>query len=228
VFVSPNSTGRPLPGRERLPREFVVRHQRARIIAALAEEVSEKGYGAVAIGDLVKRAGVARSTFYGNFASKEDCFLAAQRDAMSTVLERVVAAADESDGWPRQIEAGMGAFLRYVVEEPALARTCMVEALTVGPKAVRCYEESLQTFISLFKLGRDVSPLAAELPETMEEAIVGGLFWIVHQRLLLGDAERVGELLPELVEFALTPYIGAVSARELAARAELGLVARGR
>ncbi len=216
------STARPLPGREPLPREFVTRHQRARIISALAEEASKKGYADLTVADIVKRAKVARNTFYGNFASKEDCFLAAQRHAMSTALELVVAAAKEAEEWPQQVEAGLSAFLRYVIEEPDLARTCLVEALTAGPEAVRCYEESLQTFISLFKLGRDVSPHAGDLPETLEEALVGGLFWIVHQRLVLDRAESLADLLPELVEFALTPYVGAEAARQVAAGAELG------
>jgi AcrR family transcriptional regulator len=220
--VTDRSTERPLPGREPLPREFITRHQRARIVVALSEVVSEKGYADVAIGDIVKRARVARNTFYANFASKEDCFLATQDHAMSTALERVVAAAGESEDWPRRVESGLTAFVRYVIEEPALARTCMVEALTAGPAAVSRYEESLQAFVSLLKLGRDVSAQARELPETMEEALVGGLFWIVHQRLVLDRAESLEELMPELVEFALTPYVGIDVAREVAARAGLG------
>jgi AcrR family transcriptional regulator len=182
--------------------------------------VSTRGYCAVTIADVVKRAGIARNTFYENFSSKEECFLAAQKFAMAAALEQVVAAAGEIDDWPRRIKAGLGAFLAYVAREPALARTCMVEALAVGPAARRCYEESLQSFVSLFRLGRDVSPYSGELPETLEEALVGGVFWILYQRLLPAETEQVEELLPELVEFALTPYLGAEAARELATNKE--------
>ncbi len=69
---------RPPPGRQRLSREFIARHQRARIVTALAEETNERGYRAVTVADIVRRAGIARNTFYDNFASKEDCFLATQ------------------------------------------------------------------------------------------------------------------------------------------------------
>lgn len=200
-----------------MSRGFIVSHQRARIIAALAQEASEKGFHAVTVADIVGRAGVGRNTFYENFGSKEECFLAAQEFAMSTALERVVDAAGELDDWSRRIEAGLAAFLRYVVEEPALARTCMVEALMAGPSSVRFYEESLQAFVSLFKLGRDVSPHGEDLPETLEEAVLGGVFWIVYQRLVMGDAETIEAMLPEIVEFALTPYLGAEDARRIAA-----------
>jgi AcrR family transcriptional regulator len=211
------STTRPLPGREPLPREFITRHQRARIINALALETSEKGYQRVTVTDIVKRAAIARNTFYENFRSKEDCFLAAQEFAMSAALERVVAAAGELDEWPLRVRAGLTAFLEFVAEEPALSRTCMVEALSAGPAAVKYYEGSQQTFVSLFRLGRDVSPRGEDLPETLEEAIIGGVFWIVYQRLAVADAISAPQLLPEVVEFALTPYLGAQEARKIAA-----------
>lgn len=221
-FVASKSTRRPLPGGHPLSRDFIAQHQRARIIRALAEEISEKGYRAVTVADLVRRAAVARNTFYENFRSKEDCFLAAQDFAMSAALERVVDAAGEIEDWPHRVAAGLAAFLRYVAEEPALARACIVDALGAAPDAVKYYEESLQAFVSLFRLGRDVSTHGRELPDTLEEALIGGVFWILYQRLLIDEPERLEQILPELVEFALTPYLGAAAARQIAAEGEPG------
>lgn len=204
---------RPPPGRQQLSREFVVRHQRARILAALADEVAAQGYRAVTVADIVRRAGIARNTFYDNYSSKEECFLAAQDFAVEEALRRVVEAASEVDSWPGRVQAGLDAFLGYVASEPALARTCMVEALSAGPAALERYEDSLQSFVPLLRIGRKVAPHGEDLPETLEETIVGGIFWIVYQRLIVGEAERIERLLPELVEFALTPYIGAEAAR---------------
>lgn len=220
--MASNSTTRPLPGGEPLSREFIAHHQQARIITALAAEASERGYHAVTIADLIKRAGVARNTFYENFSSKEECFLAAQRFATTKALERVVAAAGEVKDWPDQVRAGLIALLEYIAEEPALARTCMVEALAAGPASVRSYEESLQSFVSLFKLGRDVSQESEKLPVTMEEAIVGGVFWIIYQRLALDQVDELESLLPELLEFALIPYLGAEGARALSVTPQTG------
>ena len=199
-----------------LSRDFIAQHQRARVVNALAVEVAEKGYRPVTVADIVKRAGIARNTFYENFASKEDCFLAAQEMAMSEALRRVVEAAGEIDSWPERVDAGLAAFLEYVAAEPALARACMVEALSAGPAAVRRYEQSLQAFVSLFQLGRGVSPHGKELPTTIEEAIIGGVFWIVYQRLVVGDVDGIEKLRPQVVEFALTPYLGIERARKTA------------
>jgi AcrR family transcriptional regulator len=213
--VRRSSTTRPPPGRQPLSREFISQHQRARIIGALAEEVAARGYHAVTVADVVRRAGIARNTFYDNFSSKEDCFLAAQQYAVDNALGRVIETASEVESWPARVNAGLAAFLRYVASEPALARTCMVEALSAGPASVERYERSLQSFVPLFRIGRTVST-HSPLPDTLEEAIIGGIFWVIYKRIMDGETERMEELLPELVEFALTPYMGAESARRAA------------
>jgi AcrR family transcriptional regulator len=176
----------------------------------------EKGYRAVTVADIVRRAGIARNTFYENFSSKENCFLAASEFAATETRRRVVDSAGKVDTWPARVEAGLSAFLHYVASEPALARTCIVEALSAGPAAVERYERSIQAFVPLFRLGRKVSRQGEELPDTLEETIIGGIVWIVYQRIITGQTERIEELLPELVEFSLTPYLGAEAAKRAA------------
>src|SRR6201995_4535437 len=213
---------RPPPGRQRLSREFIARHQRARIVAALAEETKDKAYRAVTVADIVRRAGIARNTFYDNFSSKEDCFLATQDFAVEEALKRVVDAAAEAEGWEARLAAGLGALLGYVAGKPALARTCIVEALSAGDAAQERYEQSLQSFVPLLRIGREDSPHGDELPDSLEETIIGGIFWVIYQRIVLGQTEEIEALLPDLVDFALTPYIGAESAQRGNARLRTG------
>lgn len=208
------STSRPFPAPPPASADFGLPYQRPRIIAAFAAEVSERGYGAVTVTDVAERAGIARKTFYENFSSKEECLLATQEFGMATALERIVDAAGLVESWPQRVAAGTAAFLAGVAEERALARACIVEALAAGPAPARYHQESLQSFVSLFGLGRDVSQ-EEKLPETIAEALVGGIFWIVYGVLAESPAGEVEELLPELVEFALTPYLGREAARTL-------------
>src|SRR5262249_28539689 len=151
-------------------------------------EIATRGYRAVTVADIVSRAGIARNTFYENFSSKEHCFLSTQDYAVEEALRRVVDAATEVESWQSRVRAGIAAFLEYVASEPALARTCIVEALSAGPAALQRYEESLQAFLPLFRIGRTVSPHGDELPATLEETIIGGIFWIIYQRIVLREA----------------------------------------
>jgi AcrR family transcriptional regulator len=45
--------------------------------------VSESGYLAVTIADIVRRARVSRAAFYAHFEDKEDCFLTATGEGRS-------------------------------------------------------------------------------------------------------------------------------------------------
>jgi AcrR family transcriptional regulator len=204
---------RPAPGRHQLSREFIAQHQQARIIAALAEEIATKGYRAVTVAHIVRRAGIARNTFYDNFSSKEACFLAAQDFGQVEALRRVVDAASEVESWQARVDTGFAALLQYIASEPALARACIVDAMSAGPASLARYEDSLQAFIPLLRIGRKVSSHGKDLPDTLEETIIGGVFWIIYQRIILGETEQIEQLRPELVEFVLTPYIGAEAAK---------------
>ncbi len=198
------------PARHELPREFVAVHKRRRIMDAIAELTAEQGYEATKIGDIVRRAGVARKTLYDNFEGKEEVFLAAFDAAVEEVMQRIEeACAERGDDWEERVEAGLGAFLAYVAEEPALARMCMIEAMSATPAATQRYEDAVQRFVEL--TGRSV-PRTDELPETIEETLVGGVAWIVYQKIRRNETEKAMDLLPELTEFMLAPYRGVAEA----------------
>ena len=176
---------------------------------AIAELTAEHGYDATKIGDIVRRAGVARKTLYDNFEGKEEVFLAAFDAAIDEVLGRIEADCAAVDGdWEKQIQAGLAAFLRYVAENPARARMCMIEALSATPAATERYEQALQRFVDLVK--RTV-PQDDETPETIDETLVGGVAWIVYQQIRRDEAEQAEDLLPELSEFMLAPFHGAAA-----------------
>ncbi|MFL5899986.1 MAG: TetR/AcrR family transcriptional regulator [Solirubrobacterales bacterium] len=205
------------PGREVISREFVVHHQRARMIHALAEEVVENGYREVTVAAIVKRAGVARNTFYESFANKEECFLAASDLAGEEAMRRVTEALKGvPPDWPERIRAGIGACLAFAASESALARVFVVESLSAGPAAAERYERTVRAVVPFFRLGRRGSGNGDNLPPTLEETIVGGIFWIVYQRIVIGRPEELEGLLEELAEFALTPYLGVKAARQVA------------
>jgi AcrR family transcriptional regulator len=201
-----------IPVRPALSREFVAGHKRRRIMDAIAELTAEQGYDATKIGDIVRRAGVARKTLYDNFEGKEEVFLSAFDTAVDEALARIEAeCAEVEGGWEERVQAGLAAFLGYVAENPALARMCMIEALSATQTATEHYEAAMQRFVDLTK---QTVPQDDQLPETIEETLVGGVAWIVYQQIRREEAEQAEDLLPELSEFMLAPFQGAAKAGE--------------
>jgi AcrR family transcriptional regulator len=192
------------PARPTISREFVAGHKRRRIMDAIAELTAQQGYEATKIGDIVRRAGVARKTLYDNFEGKEEVFLAAFDAAVDEAIERIEAECAAVEGeWEGRVRAGLAAFLRYVAENPAMARMCMIEALSATPAATERYERAMQRFVELTR--RSV-PKDERLPETIEETLVGGVAWIVYQQIRREETERLEDLLPELSDFMLAPF----------------------
>jgi AcrR family transcriptional regulator len=202
--------------RPELPREFVAVHKRRRMIDAIAELSSEQGYEATKIADVVRRAGVARRTLYDNFDGKEDLFLAAFDLYFAEAKREVEEACDSTGGgWEQRIESGLACFLRCVAERPAAARLCMIEALSATPAASARYDEAVKQFVELLKRN---APTVGDLPETIEESLIGGVAWVIHQRISRGEATRAADLLPELSEFILFPYHGVGNSQVRAGR----------
>jgi AcrR family transcriptional regulator len=206
------------PGRHGLPREFVTHNQRERLIAGIAEAVAEHGYSGTTIAHITRAAAVSRRTFYEHFSSKDECFVAAYDTVMVELRERVTEAFEENDDWPQAIRGGIAAMLEFLAAEPNLARLCMVEALVAGPAVVERYDAAIQSFVPYFQKGREGRPpeVLSRLSATTEEALVGGMVSLISRRIIAGRAEELEELLPDLVEFTLTPYLGSAEAAAVA------------
>jgi AcrR family transcriptional regulator len=191
--------------RPQLPPEFVAAHKRRRMIEAMCELCSEQGYEATKIADVVRRAHVARKTLYDNFSGKEELFLAAfdttLADATAEIVEACDAVAD--DPWEIRAEAGLRALLEFVAAHPAAAALCLVEAPAASSAAAARYEEAIEGTTGQL---RAAAPPVPSRPATLEEALVGGIVWIVQRQVRLEGAAAAVDLLPELTEFLISPY----------------------
>jgi AcrR family transcriptional regulator len=206
------------PGRHGLPREFVAHNQRERLIAGLAEAVAENGYAGTTIAHITRYAAVSRRTFYEHFDSKDDCFVAAYDAVMTELREQIGEAFDQEDEWPQAIRAGIAAMLEFLRAKPHLARLSMVEALVAGPVVVERYDAAIQNLVPYFQAGREGRPaeVLKGLSPTTEEALVGGMVSLISRRIFAGRIEELPALLPDLVEFTLTPYLGSAEAAKVA------------
>ncbi len=177
----------------------------------MAELTAEQGYEATKIADIVRRAGVARKTLYDNFDGKEEVFLGAFDSTVEEVARRIEeSCADVGKDWVERVAAGLRAFLGYVAENPAAARMCLIEAMSATPAASARYDDAMQQFVDLLHQN---APADTGLPDTIEETLVGGVAWILHQKIRRGEAERALDLMPELLDFILSPYQGVAKLR---------------
>jgi AcrR family transcriptional regulator len=204
-------------GRHGLSPDYVARNQRQRLIAGLTQALYEVGYQKTTVSLIGQKASVSKSDFYKHFESKDDCFVAAYDAAVERIRERVLGACreDQGDDWAERIGVALAALLDLLSEEPALASIVLVEGLRAGRGVYDRYQAAVEAFVAFLREGAPPGPGGTEVPEATDEAIVGGIASLLGRRVLAGEAEQIGQLLPEVLEFALAPYLGAEEARRI-------------
>jgi AcrR family transcriptional regulator len=204
------------PGRHGLPRSFVDRNQRLRIVAAMLRVLPLHGYSSTTIGHLTQEAGLSRAAFYKQFASKEECFLATYDLAGEWLCERVELAVDAGDDWPVRVRAGVSEALHLLATNPALARLVAVESLAAGPAARERQRACLARFAEALRAGR---PRRKKLPVELEEMLLGGVVATIGRYVDMGRAEQLPEATAELVQYLLIPYLEPEETRRIAEEA---------
>jgi len=204
-------------GRHGLSPEFVARNQRERLVAGLIQALYEVGYQKTTVSLIGQRAAVSKSDFYKHFESKDDCFVAAYEEAVTRIRENVVQSCEAAAGeaWPRRVSAAVAALLDLLSSEPAVASIVLVEGLRAGRGVYDRYQNAIEAFVGYLREGAPESPGGAEVPEATGEAVVGGVASMLGRRVLAGEAEQLGQLFPEILEFVLSAYLGVEEARRI-------------
>jgi AcrR family transcriptional regulator len=203
-------------GRHGLAPDVVAAHQRQRLFDATVELVAKRGYRNTSVDHIVKAARVGYVAFYDLFDGKEECFLAAFDRIVEEAAEAVAEAVAGKEEWPQQIAAALACLIDLAAAEPKRARIALIEVQAAGPDAYARYEKAVDRAAPKLREGRQLNEEAAQLSETLEEAVLGGVIWIVHQQLVIGELEDAEALLEQSIQIALSPYLGDAEAKKLA------------
>lgn len=207
----------PLPGGHHgLSREQIADSQRERLLAAMAHEVATRGYRATTITEVVKFASVSTRDFYEHFDGKEECFLAAFDAVADHIGTLITEAARPEADWPGEVIAALRAGLEFFATSPDLARLCLLESVSATPTIAIRYREAVLAAVPALARGRaELGDPDSLLPEA-ESSIIGGAVSLATRSIITGKTKKLPELLPDLVDFTLSPYVGADRAAELA------------
>jgi len=205
--------GRLPSGRSDLPRQFIVKSQRERIVDATAAIVAEKGLAALTIPEIARRANVSHQTFYDIYSSKHDAFLGAQKVGMHQALTVAVDAYQaQLPDWPRAAHAGLRALLEYLASEPAHAHLSVVDTFAACPQALEIRNATLTAFGAYFGPGYELASGHVEVPAIAAEAIAGGVWQVMHHYVENDCIAELPGASAQLTYFALTPFLGPVAA----------------
>src|ERR1700710_1608453 len=210
------NTGKPR-GEKEANRETVAAQQRRRLLAATERLIAERGCAGTTIERIAKQARVSSITFYDHFAGKEEAFVAAFDEAAAAALARLASDVPTGLSWPEQVREGLRSLLVTIAANPERATMCLIESQKGGPALLARYEAQFESAVSKLSEGRLRDEAATGLPERREETTAAGIAWLLREQLETVGAEGIEEMLPRLVDVALTPYLGSAEALHVVA-----------
>jgi hypothetical protein len=109
-------------------------------------------------------------------------------------------------GWPARVRAELAALLDSLAANPDLVRFTLIAPPAAGGEIAAAQRDFLERLLALLVEGR---PKSARRPtEAAELGLVGGLAGLLVDKVEAGEGERLPDLLPDLLELVLTPYLG--------------------
>lgn len=203
-------------GTQSLPRAYLVRSERERLLEAMLRVAAAKGYEATTVRDVIEVAGVSEQSFEEMFADKQACFLEAYEAVFDVLLAHVTSAFEAAAGepWPERIAAGLGALVGLLSVEAGIARLSMVEVTAAGDDARARYRSALARFTPFLEEGREYASQGEELPADTARFAIGGAASMIFDEIRAGRGPELTRILPDLVFAVLMPYLGPEAAED--------------
>jgi AcrR family transcriptional regulator len=187
--------------------------RRRRILAAVTDLVAERGYQETTITDVVARAAVSLTTFYSQFPTKRDAFMAAIDDGERQLVEVALPAYQQAPDWPRAARDTIHAFFAFNATHPAMAQLGGRRIFAGGAEGFDRHEDATGRFGALLSAGYREHPATSPIAA---EAISGAVTTLLYRQIRRCGPERVYEVAGIASFLALAPFVGADEACALA------------
>lgn len=169
--------------------EVVLRREqrRAHLLQCAMEVFADKGYHQASISDIIKRAGVARGTFYLYFKSKRSVF-DQLLDDLFELLNGKVKRIDPSRGPAgvvAQMESNVDEVIDLMLSNRAMLRILMAEAVGLDPgfdeKLSEFYRRLLLMIEQSLKLGAEMKVIRKVNTQVASLCILGSIKEVLYQ-----------------------------------------------
>jgi AcrR family transcriptional regulator len=108
---------------------------RRRLLDGLAGSITERGYRATTVADVVRSAKTSKRTFYDEFASKEECFVELLAANNEDLIAHITSAVDTEATPDDQVHAAVLAYVEHIEARPAITLSWIREAPALGDLA---------------------------------------------------------------------------------------------
>ena len=165
---------------------------------AIVELAGQQGYQSLSIAQISAHAGVSSATFYEQFADREECLLAAYRDATDRTLQRMQSSLQGGE-WSEAVKPAFAELLSSVQADPDAGRVMFVEALAGGPRVRAAVREALDGMERNAELLLDNAPAGGVTLDIPARALIGAVRHVVARHLRTHNEDQLPRLTDDVL-----------------------------
>jgi AcrR family transcriptional regulator len=170
--------------------------------------VGARGYEGASAQEVADRAGISRDQFQRRFGSKEECFGQAYEEAADQLCEQLLEAGRRAPTWRLGFRAALAELLRYVAEQPLLARALLIEVRAARGSAWAAHQRLVERLMAAVDSGREDPDALPAVSQMTAGFMVGAIEESLGLEIGAGRAADVERLLPDLAHLVVLNYFG--------------------
>jgi AcrR family transcriptional regulator len=187
---------------------FPNRSADADVLEAMLLTAGEKGYAKATVREVAERARITQDRFHRRFGSKEACFARAYEEAGERLAAELFEACREVAGWREGFRAGLAALLRFVAEQPLLAKALLLEVRAARGGAWVAHQHQVERLTAALDSSRQEPGARPGASPMTAGFVVGAIEEALSLELAAGRAADVERLLPDLTRLAFLQLFG--------------------
>jgi AcrR family transcriptional regulator len=170
---------------------------RGRLMLAMAQSITEKGFGQTVVADVVRIARVSRRTFYEHFDDREDCFLAICDSFTAKAGELIAEAADPALPWREQVRAGIEVHTALLMANPPLTRSFFFEIYSTGDRGAaqhrKIHRRFAEQLVAISEQVRATNPELNPVTFPLASMLVAGIGELAMLEMEQGASEELSQ-----------------------------------
>ena len=122
---------------------------RQRLIEGMAASIRERGYRETTVADIVRHARTSRRTFYAEFSSKDECYVALLYTTNEKMRRRIEAEVEPTMPWKHQVRQAVDAYIESTASEPEIMVSWIRELPALGTVARTVQREAIDSLTEM-------------------------------------------------------------------------------
>jgi AcrR family transcriptional regulator len=196
------------------------REEDRKVEEAMLLTAGELGYAKATVREVSERCGITQERFHRRFGSKGACFARAYETAAERLVTEVTDSCEAAGDWREGFRAGLATLLRFVAEQPLLAKALVIEVRTARGDAWAHHQRLVERLTAALETAREQPGARPNATPMTAGFIVGAIEESFSIEIAAGRAANAERLLDDLTRLAFLQLFGEEEAGEVSSSGE--------